>query len=189
VILGELELQPSDILLDVGCGGGAFLKESLERGCRVAGIDHSREMVRLAREQNQAAIAAGRAEIVLGSCDRLPFEDGSFTCASMSGVLGFLLDPVACFAEIRRVLRPGGRFVALGSDARLRGTPAAPEPIASRLHFYDDEQLSNMGHAAGFDQITIVQRDLSSLAREVGIPEEHLDLFRGHTAFLVAKKQ
>lgn len=189
MILEELELQPDDVLLDVGCGGGAFVRMSLESGCRVAGVDHSLEMVRLAREQNRAAIAAGRAQIVQGSCDELPFEDSTFTCASMSGVLGFLLDPVKCFAEIRRVLRPGGRFVTLGSDSRLRGTPAAPEPIASRLRFYDDEQLESMGRAAGFDQTTIVRRDLSGPARAVGVPEEHLDLFRGLTAFLVAKKR
>jgi hypothetical protein len=106
VILDELELNRRDILLDVGCGGGAFLKESLESGCRVAGIDHSREMVRVARELNHAAVMDGRAQIVLGHADRLPFEDNSFTCASMSGVLGFLLDPAACFAEIRRILKP-----------------------------------------------------------------------------------
>lgn len=189
MILDELELQPSDILLDVGCGGGAFLKKSLESGCRVTGIDHSPEMVRLAREENQAAIAAGRAQIVLGRGDQLPFESGSFTCASMSGVLGFLRDPVACFAEIRRVLRPGGRFVTLGSDERLRGTPAAPEPIASRLRFYDDEELENLGHAAGFDQVAVIRRDLSGPARDIGIPEEHIYLFRGLSSFLIGMKQ
>lgn len=189
VILDELDLQPPDILLDVGCGGGAFIRKSLESGCRVAGIDHSLEMVRLAREQNRAAIAAGRAQIVLGDCSRMPFEDSSFTRASMSGVLGFLLDPVACFAEIRRVLRPGGRFVTLGSDARLRGTPAAPEPIASRLRFYDDDELEDMGHAAGFDRVAIIRRDLSGPARAVGVPEEHLDLFRGLSSFLLGIRQ
>jgi SAM-dependent methyltransferase len=188
VILQELELRPSDILLDVGCGGGAFLKESLESGCQVAGVDHSVEMVQVAREVNQTAIADGKAQIVLGRADRLPFEEESFTCASMSGVLGFLLDPTASFAEIRRVLRPGGRFVTLGSDTRLRGTAAAPEPVASRLRFYDDEQLENLGRAAGFDKVVVTRHDLTGHARDAGVPEEHLHLFRGLTSFLVARK-
>jgi ubiquinone/menaquinone biosynthesis C-methylase UbiE len=175
--------------LDVGCGGGALLKESLESGCRVAGIDHSLEMVQVACELNQAAVGGGRAQIVLGRADQLPFEADSFTCASMTGVLGFLPDPVASLAEIRRVLRSGGRFVTLGSDARLRGTPAAPEPIASRLRFYDDRELENIGRAAGFDYVDVIRRDLSDHARAVGVPDEHVALFAGPTSFLVAQKE
>jgi hypothetical protein len=102
-------------------------------------------------------------------------------------VLGFLPDPVASLTEIRRVLKAGGRFVMLGSDRRLRGTPAAPEPIASHLRFYDDEDLRTMGRAAGFSGITVIRRALSSHARAVGVPEEHIDLFAGPTSFLVAR--
>ena len=188
VILEELALTPNDILLDVGCGGGALLHESLKSGCRAAGIDHSPEMVEVARELNQAAAADGRAQIVHGRADQLPFEANSFTCAAMTGVLGFLPDPVTSLAEIWRVLKPGGRLVMLGSDAKLRGTPAAPEPIASRLRFYEDEDLEKMGRAAGFNQAAVIRRDLTSHARAVGVPEEHIELFEGLTSFLVAKK-
>jgi SAM-dependent methyltransferase len=44
-ILAELSLTPDDVLLEVGCGGGAFLREALRSGCRAAGIDHSPDMV------------------------------------------------------------------------------------------------------------------------------------------------
>lgn len=189
VILEELALRPSDVLLDVGCGGGALLHESLKTGCRAAGIDHSPEMVQVARELNQAAVAGGRVRILHGRADQLPFEANSFTCAAMTGVLGFLADPVECLAEIRKVLQPGGRFVMLGSDARLRGTPAAPEPIASRLRFYEDDDLVSMGRAAGFDYVAVIRRDLSAHARDAGVPDEYIGLFEGPTSFLVAKKQ
>src|SRR5437899_736868 len=91
---------------------------------------------RAARERcwNSESGAEGRLEIKLASAGQLPFPDATFTAADMTGVLGFLPDPLAAFREIHRVLRPGGRFVALGSDPALHGTPAAPEPIASRLH-------------------------------------------------------
>jgi SAM-dependent methyltransferase len=189
VILEELALTPSDVLLDVGCGGGALLHESLKSGCRAAGIDHSPEMVQVARELNQAAVADGRVQIIHGRADQLPFGANTFTCAAMTGVLGFLADPVVSLAEIRKVLEPGGRFVMLGSDARLRGTPAAPEPIASRLRFYEDEDLENMGRAAGFDDATVIRHDLSVHARAVGVPDEYIGLFEGPTSFLVARKQ
>jgi SAM-dependent methyltransferase len=188
VILEELALTSNDVLLDVGCGGGALLHEGLKRGCQAAGIDHSPEMVQVARELNRVAVTDGRVHVVHGRADQLPFDSNSFTCAAMTGVLGFLSDPVGCLMEIRRVLNAGGRFVMLGSDRRLRGTPAAPEPIASHLCFYDDEDLENMSRAAGFSESTVIRRDLSSHARAVGVPEEHIELFAGPTSFLVARK-
>jgi SAM-dependent methyltransferase len=49
-VLEALQLTPDDALLDVGCGGGVFLRRALESGCRGVGLDHSRDMVRLARK-------------------------------------------------------------------------------------------------------------------------------------------
>lgn len=177
VILSELALGPCDYLLEVGCGGGALLKAALESGCRAAAVDHSADMVRLARQTNASAVAQGRLQVLEADAGSLPFADATFTCAAMTGVLGFLRDPVAALAGIRRVLRVGGRFVGLGSDPELRGTLGAPEPMASRLRFYDDRDLERLARSAGFTEVAVLRRDLEAFAREVGIPEEHLPLF------------
>ncbi len=188
VILAELALTPEDELVEVACGGGAFLKLALASGCRAAAIDHSEDMVRLAREENRDAIGAGRLDIRLGSADALPFPDGRFSCGAMTGVLGFLPDPVAALRELRRVLRPGGRLVVLGTDPELRGTPAAPEPMASRLRYYDEEQLIALGRAAGFGEVRAERRPMLDFAREAGVPEYALPLFAGPGArFLMAR--
>jgi len=68
-VLEALQLTPDDALLDVGCGGGVFLRRALETGCGAVGVDHSQDMVHLARR-----VTEGRAPIVHASADRLPFE-------------------------------------------------------------------------------------------------------------------
>jgi SAM-dependent methyltransferase len=161
----------------------------LESGCRAAAIDHSPEMVRVAREVNTDAIAEGRLEVVEAGADKLPFADETFTCAVMTNVLGFLPDPVGTLAEIRRVLVRGGRLALLGSDPACRGTIAAPEPMASRLRFYSDEELDQLGRDAGFDEVRVERHELEPHARAAGVPEEDLPFFAGPgTPFLVARK-
>jgi len=189
VLLQELALTPQDYLLEVGCGGGAFLKLVLQSGCRAAAIDHSPDMLAVARELNSEAVSAGRLELRHAAADSLPFPDETFSCAVMTGVLGFLPDPLTAFQEIRRALHPGGRFLALGSDPALKGTPAAPEPIASRLRFYRDDQLEALAREAGFEEVRVVRRSVEQFARESGIPAEHLALFTGPgPGFLIARR-
>lgn len=189
VILEELALTPQDYLLEVACGGGAMLKAALESGCRAAAIDHSADMVRLARHENAQAVDEGRLEVRQARAEALPFADATFTCATMTGVFGFLSDPLSVLKEVRRVLSPAGRLVMLGSDDRWKGTPAAPEPMASRLTFYSDEELARLGRTAGFDQVAVVRRDLEPHARAAGVPEEHMPLFTGAGApFLIARR-
>src|SRR6266702_3648110 len=94
-VLAVFDPRPEDVLLEIGCGGGAFLEQALRSDCRAAGIDHSPEMVRVARELNADAVAAGRLDVVQASAERLPFEDDSFTCAAMMQVFFFLADPAA----------------------------------------------------------------------------------------------
>jgi SAM-dependent methyltransferase len=189
VMLSELALQPDDYLVEVGCGGGAMLKQALQSGCRAAAVDHSLDMVRTAIETNHDAVRAGRLKIAQASAERLPFANDTFTCAAMTGVLGFLPDPVAAFVEIRRVLRKAGRIVIAGSDPELRGTPGAPEPMASRLTFYDDDEFADLARRAGFASVRVARRDLEQHARDVGIPEEHVFLFAGNRSrYLLAVK-
>lgn len=189
VILAELDLAPADYLVEVGCGGGALLKEALKSGCRAAAVDHSPDMVRLARDENRDAIAQGRLTIEQASAERLPFPDGAFSRAVMTGVFSFLPDPIAALGELRRVLASGGRLIVMGSEEELRGTPAAPEPVASRLRFYHDDTFRDLALAAGFTNARVERRDLELYARAAGVPAEHLPLFRGAgTPFLFARK-
>ncbi|HWF53156.1 MAG TPA: class I SAM-dependent methyltransferase [Solirubrobacteraceae bacterium] len=143
-ILAALALGPADRLLEIGCGGGLLLREALGTGAVVTGIDHSEEMVALATERAPGAV------VLLAGADQLLFPDAAFTAVAMSVVFFFLDDPATVLGECRRVLAPGGRLAVFTTPPELRGTPAAPEPVASRGHFYTDEALSALAVGAGF---------------------------------------
>ena len=148
-ILGTLRLRTGDRLLEVGCGGGLLLRDAFATGASVTGLDHSEEMVSLARER------APGAEIVLGSAEQLPFPDASFTAVAMSIVFFFLPNPLAALCEARRVLAAGGQIAIYTTSPQLRGTPAAPEPLASRSHFYENHELVALADTAGFGSIAV----------------------------------
>ena len=148
-ILDALALGPADHVLDVGCGGGLLLRDALAKGARATGIDHSAEMVALARQR------APGAEVVLGRAEALPFEAEAFSAVSMSVVFFFFDDPRSALREARRVLGDRGRLAVYTTSEELRGTPAAPEPIASRGHFYSDDALAALAREAGFTQVMV----------------------------------
>ena len=190
-MLDVLNLGPSDNLLEVGCGGGAFLHEALKSRCIASAVDHSPDMVKLATEQNQESIARGKLKISVSEADSLRFPDKTFTCAVMTGVLGFLPDAPRTFKEVFRVLANGGRFVTFSGSKQLRGTPAAPEPMASRLHFYEADEIENMAQRAGFKEAKVKSVSLYEYAGKAGLTGRDLEMFRGPgtgSQLLIARK-
>src|SRR3989442_13626184 len=87
-ILSKISLTPKDYLLEIGCGGGAFLEDALRSGCRAAAIDHSPEMVRLAREVNKDAVANHRLEVLEAEADKVPYPASLFQCAMLTNAFG-----------------------------------------------------------------------------------------------------
>lgn len=148
-ILDALRLGAGDRLLEIGCGGGLLLRDAAASGADVTGLDHSEDMVQLARTR------APGATVVLGSADALPFPDGTFSAVAMSVVFFFLDDPVGVLRGCRRVLVPAGRVAIFTTAPELRGTPAAPEPIASQGHFYPDRELVELARSAGLGEIEV----------------------------------
>jgi len=145
-VLGALSLSGDDRLLDVGCGGGVFLRHArAETGCTAVGVDHSRDMVKLAAP-----------DAVYGKAEALPFGDGEFTAVSSLVAFFFFPDPVQALREMRRVLDPNrGRIAVYTTAPEAKGTEAAPYPLATRGHFYTDDELVSLAHEAGFSQARV----------------------------------
>jgi SAM-dependent methyltransferase len=66
-----------DTILEVGCGGGVFMRRALKSGCRAIAIDHSRDMVANTERLNAAAARDGRLTVLQGDAAHLPVADGS----------------------------------------------------------------------------------------------------------------
>lgn len=82
---------------------------------------------------------------------------------ALSIVFFFLDYPVAVLHECVRVLAADGRLAVYTTGPSLRGTPAAPEPVASQGHFYDDEQLASLALEAGLTHITVTEDEGAQL--------------------------
>ncbi|MFE2374515.1 class I SAM-dependent methyltransferase [Streptomyces sp. NPDC059398] len=92
-----------DSVLDVGCGTGSVSAGAVARGARVTGVDAERTMVDAARVR---VPAAAFREAVL---PELPFTEAEFDAVVANFVINHVGDPKAALAEMRRVVRPGGR--------------------------------------------------------------------------------
>lgn len=95
-------------VLDAGCGSGPLAAQLQARGAVVSGFDTSAAMLDLARRR----LAEGTDLRVADLAEPLPYDDGAFDDVVASLVLHYLRDWTAPLAELRRLLRPGGRLIA-----------------------------------------------------------------------------
>ena len=106
------ELAPGEHVLDLGCGAGLdslVAAQMVGPEGSVTGIDMTPEMLAKARS-GAAELGVGNATFVEGEVERLPFDDESFDVVISNGVIDLVPDKDAVFAELHRVLRPGGRI-------------------------------------------------------------------------------
>jgi ubiquinone/menaquinone biosynthesis C-methylase UbiE len=111
-------------ILDAGCGSGPLSAALRERGAVVTGIDASAGMLALARRRLGEDVALH----VVDLRDRLPFADAAFDDVVASLVLHYVEDWGPTLAELRRVLRPGGRLIASVDHPFVAYTIQDPRP-------------------------------------------------------------
>lgn len=97
-------------VLDIGCGiGGPARYFATEFGCRVTGIDLTEEYIEAARVLTEKVGLADRVTFDCGNATDLPYDDGAFDLAWALNVTMNIEDRAGLYAEIHRVLKPGGR--------------------------------------------------------------------------------
>ena len=113
---GRLDVRAGERVLDLGCGFGRHSYEALKRGAEVVACDLARPEVEQVRDLARLLVASGEvddsvmAAPVQGNALGLPFDDDSFDRVIASEVLEHITDDESAFAELARVLRPGGRL-------------------------------------------------------------------------------
>lgn len=157
--LKHLNINPDDVILDVGCGGGININRMAKDAKNVYGIDYSIESVKLSREVNEKLIDNGQVEIHEGNVKDLPFEDNTFDIVTAFETVYFWLDIEKCFGEVKRVLKPGGTFLigmeSNGSDNFI---------MKFWKHFidmelYTDKEITSFLQNNDFSEITAYIRD------------------------------
>ena len=129
-LVSRLDVGPESTVLDVATGTAAVAIDLVRRtGCHVVGLDQSREMLEAGRGRVQAAGFGDRIELVEGTADRLPFDDGAFDGLTFTYLLRYVDDPEATMRELTRVVRPGGTIAMLEF-----GVPRGPARPAWELY-------------------------------------------------------
>ena len=153
--LAKLPKNFDGAVLDVGCGGGGFLRMLSEKYpfSVLFGVDISEDAVAMTSEVDSDLLAEGSLELKIGSVDALPFDDASFDMLTAIETYFFWPDPEKGMEEISRVVSPGG-IVMIASEIRLGGDDE--EDVLGKCSEYgmklipDDEMLGMMDRN-GFD--------------------------------------
>jgi len=135
-VLDWLAAQPGENILDLGCGDGQLSKRVAAGGALVLGVDSSSEMVSAAWSQGVSAEQA--------SAEQLPFPDATFDAVFSNAALHWVRGQNAMMAEVRRVLKPRGRFVAeMGGHGNIAAIRVALMAVLGRYGHAGDEDGVN----------------------------------------------
>jgi SAM-dependent methyltransferase len=144
-VRATLALEPGEQVLDVGVGPGFLAAEmaaEVRPDGRVCGIDTSAAMLEVAARRNPGVHAA-TLELELGGVERIPYADESFDAVVTTQVLEYVADIAGALAEMRRVLRPGGRLLVLDTDWDSLVWHAPDEALMTRVLTAWEEHLAD----------------------------------------------
>ena len=177
-------LTPGAAVLDLACGTGDLTQALALKGFAVTGLDISAEMMEVGKVKCRDL--RPQPQFILGSAEQIPFPDASFDAVTIAfGLRNFDHRP-QCLAEIRRVLKPGGRLAVLEF--------AVPKnPLWRALYlFYFKHAMRLVGKAVGsgdaygylVDSVLAFPR-YKALCREfeaAGFTDVHYDSYSGGIA-------
>lgn len=164
------QLKPGERILDVGCGTGGVTipaKQRVGKTGHAAGIDPAPEMISVA--QKKAALAKFDIDFRVGVIESLPYPDASFDVVTSSLMMHHLPKEVQVrgLAEVRRVLKPGGRiFIAdmLRLSKSLHDRLFATLTLhGGRVDRFGIQDLQKVMEEAGFENVQLLDESFLTI--------------------------
>ena len=170
--LGHVRIGSSDVILDVGCGGGRTV-DKLARAApqgKVYGVDHAEQSVVASRAFNRQWLERGTVEIRRASVTELPFPDATFDLVTAIETHFWWADLAGGMREIRRVLKPGGRLVIIAEFYNGGRHAKYAERISryTTMAVLSVEEHRRMFSEAGFDDIRLSEDEAKGWICVVG---------------------
>lgn len=153
--LSFIDFNDKISILDIGCGGGNAISimSSLLNIKKITGIDYSEDMVQFACDLNQDLINQGLAEIIHGDVSSLPFVSGAFDLITAFETYYFWPSLIDNFKEVRRVLKPGGKFLLVNETYKHEKFEDRNSRLAMiiKMRYNTPEELTDFLIESGFD--------------------------------------
>ena len=150
-----LDLKKDDTYLEIGVGSGIFIKKYVSHVSRIAGLDYSEDMIKLASNINKELITSGKAEFKHGDVTSIPWNNDEFSIVVAIETFFFLPEPEIALKEIFRVLMPSGRLIIEMAYNRDDGLNHTKHIRDMNLKLYSGEEMKILLKRSGFKDIVI----------------------------------
>ncbi len=148
------KITPENIV-DIGCGGGRNAAELMMKypEAKVTAIDYSEVSVNKATEYNKAMIDAGRCVVMRGDVSALDLPEAEYELAAAFETIYFWPGLEKCFAEVARVLKPGGVFMIVNESDGTDATSLKFEKIIEGMKCHTVEEITAALKVVGFSKV------------------------------------
>jgi SAM-dependent methyltransferase len=153
--LSHLSKVNPENIVDIGCGGGRNAAELMMKypSAKVTAIDYSEVSVDKAKEYNKEMIEAGRCVVKQGDVSALDIADGEYELATAFETIYFWPGLEKCFAEVARILKPGGIFMIVNESDGTDATSLKFEKIIEGMKCHTVEEITEALKKAGFSKV------------------------------------
>lgn len=150
-------VKSGDRVVDIGCGPGTAARIAARKGARVTGVDPSESMLRMARLVTRPLVRRFRRSTITwaeGSAEALPVPDRSTDVVWALATVHHWHDVTTALAEVRRVLAPGGRLLAVERQTNPGATGHASHGWTAE----QAEAFAALCRCAGLSHVTVTSR-------------------------------
>jgi len=153
--MSHLKTIVPEEILEIGCGGGRNAGELIKRypNAKVTAIDYSDVSVQKATVYNSEAIKNGRCIVRRGDVSALTLPEGKYDLATAFETIYFWPGLEKCFAEVAKVIKPGGVFMIVNESDGTDETSLKFEKIIDGMKCYTTEEIETALKSAGFSKV------------------------------------